>query len=93
MNTNVSVKIKMLNSSTRCLVFGLLGLIPLFGLPFALAALWISGRVRLMEKQLWNAARPYRIWGVVCAAVGTVLWAGILMIVVARALMVAQGPG
>ena len=87
MNTNASAKIQMLKSSMRCFVFGLLGLIPLIGLPFALAALWISGRVRVREKQFWNAARPYRIWGVICAAIGTILWAGILTIVIAHALM------
>jgi hypothetical protein len=93
MNTDASAKIQMLKSSLRCFTFGLLGLIPLLGLPFAFAALWISGRVRVKEKLFWNAARPYRIWGVVCAAVGTVLWLGILAIVVARALMIAQGLG
>jgi hypothetical protein len=49
-------------------------LLPIIGLPFALAALWISGRVRVKEKQFWNAARHYRIWGVVCAAIGAVVW-------------------
>ena len=93
MNQDAVIKIKMLKSSSRCLVFGLLGLIPVIGFPFALSALWISGRVRINEKLFWNAARPYRIWGVVCAAVGTVFWAGILAIVVARALMMAQGLG
>jgi hypothetical protein len=92
MNDDIpGAKIRMLKSSMRCFVFGLLGLIPLVGLPFALSALWISGRVRVKEKQLWNAARPYRIWGLVCAAVGTILWTGVLAIVVARALMIAQG--
>jgi hypothetical protein len=91
MNTAASAKIKMLKGSMRCFVFGLLGLIPVFGLPFAFAALWISGRVRAGEKQFWNAARPYRIWGVVCAAVGTIFWAGILAIIIARATMIAQG--
>ena len=93
MNTDATAKIKMLKSSMRCFVFGLLGLIPLIGLPFALSALWISGQVRAKEKLFWNAARPYRIWGVACAAVGTILWTGILAIVVARALMFAQGLG
>ncbi|MFZ0827276.1 MAG: hypothetical protein WAO02_07620 [Verrucomicrobiia bacterium] len=93
MNADASAKIKMLNSSMRCLVFGLLGLVPVIGLPFAIAALWISGRVRLREKQMWNAAQPYRIWGVICAAFGTVLWTGVLAIVIVRALMIAQGLG
>lgn len=71
----------MLNNSLRCLACGLLGLLPVIGLPFALAALWISGRVRTSEKKFWNAARPYRIWGIVCAALGTILWSFILTII------------
>jgi hypothetical protein len=85
MNADASAKIKMLNSSMQCFVFGLLGLIPLIGLPFALSALWISGRVRVKEKQMWNAAQPYRIWGVVCAAVGTISWSFILMLIIYQA--------
>jgi hypothetical protein len=93
MNTDASAKIKMLNGSLRCLVFGMLGLIPVIGLPFALAALWISGRVRVKEKQMWNAAQPYRIWGVICAACGTILWTGVLIFVIARLWMISQGLG
>jgi hypothetical protein len=69
-----AAKIQMIKSSIKCFAFGLLGLLPIIGLPFALAALWISGRVRVKEKQFWNAARHYRIWGVVCAAIGAVVW-------------------
>jgi hypothetical protein len=114
-------KIRMLKSSLTCFAYGLLGLLPLVslpfammalasrgplffefvflcslpmvGLPFALAALWISGRVRVQEKQFWNAAKPYRVWGTVCAALGAVVGSGVLILVVARALMVAQGLG
>jgi len=92
-NDSPSAKIQMLKSSMRCFVFGLLGLLPVIGFPFAIAALWISGQVRAAERQLWNAARPYRLWGVACAAVGTIFWAGVLAIVVARALMFAEGLG
>jgi hypothetical protein len=93
MNDAATAKLKMLQASTRCLVFGLLGLVPVLGLPFALAALWISGRVRQQEKQRWNAARPYRLVGVACAALGAVLWTGILIIAVFRLIMLAQGLG
>ena len=93
MNADASAKIKMLNSSMRCFVFGLLGLIPLVGLPFALATLWISGCVRAKEKQLWNAARPYRIWGVVCAAAGTIFWGFILMLIIYSAVSNSNGSG
>ena len=89
MNDRDSDKIQMLKSSMRCFIYGLLGLLPVFGLPFALAALFISGRVRVKEKLFWNAARPYRLWGVVCAAIGLIFWMGIYIIIFARALMIA----
>ena len=75
MSDNIPIaKIKMLKSSMRCFIYGLLGLLPVIGLPFAIVALWISGRVRAKEKLFWNAAKPYRIWGVACAALGAVIW-------------------
>ena len=86
---NAIAKIKMMKSSIRCLIFGLLGLLPVIGLPFALAALWISGRVRVQERHFWNAAKPYRVIGAVCAGVGTVVWAGILIFVVGNVLIPA----
>jgi hypothetical protein len=83
MNEDISsAKIRMLKGSLKCFTYGLLSLLPLLGLPSAVAALWISGRVRVEEKRFWNAARPYRIWGVVCAAAGTIFWCFILIIVI-----------
>jgi hypothetical protein len=74
MNSNASEKIKMLKGSIRCFVLGTLALLPIIGLPFALGALWVSGVVRAREKKFWNAARPYRLWGITCAAFGAVIW-------------------
>lgn len=74
MNNDAIAKITMIKGSMRCFVFGLLCLVPFIGLPFGLLSLWHAGRVRIRERQYWNPARPYRIWGVVCAALGTVLW-------------------
>lgn len=74
MNSVPAAKIKMLRSSIRCLVYGLLSFLPGIGLPFAIAALSIGGSVRRQEKQLWNAARPHRLIGVTCAAISCVLW-------------------
>jgi hypothetical protein len=93
MNDRVSDKIQMLKSSMRCFIYGLLGLLPVLGLPFALAALFISGRVRVKEKLFWNAARPYRLWGVVCASIGLIFWSGIYIFIIARVFMIAQGLG
>jgi hypothetical protein len=82
MNDDARAKIQMLKSSLRCFVLGLLGFLPVIGLPFALAALWISGRVRAKEKRFWNAAKPYRVWGMAYAATGTIFWSFILMVVI-----------
>ena len=87
MNTGPAAKLQMLNRSTRCLTYGLLGFIPVIGLPFAIAALWMSGRIRACEKQMWNAARPYRIGGALCGALAAVIWGGVLMLVIARIVM------
>jgi hypothetical protein len=91
MNPDATIKIAMLKGSLRCFTFGLLGLLPVIGLPFALAALWISGRVRLREKLFWNAARTYRVWGVVFAALGTIFWTWIIIFALFQAAMNARG--
>jgi hypothetical protein len=74
MNADIEAKIQMLKSSLTCFICGLLGLLPLIGLPFAIAALLISGKVRVRQKKFWNAARPYWMGGVACGCVGMFLW-------------------
>jgi hypothetical protein len=86
-------KIKMMKASIRCLIYGLLGLLPVIGLPFALAALWISGRVRQQEKQFWNAAKPYRGIGVVCAALGTICWFLVVVFIIYQSVFNGGGYG
>jgi heme/copper-type cytochrome/quinol oxidase subunit 2 len=63
-------------------VCGLLGLLPVVGLPFAFAALVFSREVRAGQKKYWNAARLYWIWGVVCAAAGPIFWTVILTLII-----------
>jgi magnesium-transporting ATPase (P-type) len=99
MNPNAAAKIKMLKRSRECLVSGLISLVVLIGvpfammamaskedrprgffgfcffisvlslvgLPFAVATIVSSAKVRAGERKFWNAARPYRIIGGVCA--------------------------
>ena len=86
MNDIPAAKIKMMQGSLRCLILGALGLLPIIGLPFALAALWVAGKVRVQEKRFWNPARNYRIWGVACAALGAVVWFVIDTLIVCQAL-------
>jgi len=89
MNDIPAVKIKMMKGSTRCLIFGMMSLLPVIGVISGLVALWISGRVRLQEKRFWNPAKPYRLCGAVCGAVGTFLWGGILVFVVGNVVIYA----
>jgi hypothetical protein len=74
MNNDAAAKIKMLEDSMRCFAYGLLGLLPVIGLPFALVALWNAGRVRIREKHYWNAASAYCLWGGICGALGAIFW-------------------
>jgi len=69
-----AVKIKMIEASIRCLVFGVLALLPVIGLPFALVAGCQSGLARAREKQHWNPARKLRLVGLSCAISGALLW-------------------
>lgn len=87
MNHDISsAKIQMLESSLECFVCGLLGLLPVIGFPFAVAALVVSARVRVRQKKLWNAARPYWIWGIVCGCLGTFLWGAVWIMILFHAL-------
>jgi hypothetical protein len=81
MNNDAIAKIAMLNGSLRCFAFGLLGLLPVIGIPFAVMALWVAGRVRGYEKQYWNAAGPYRTLGVICAATGLIFWFAVVALI------------
>ncbi len=56
-------KVQMLRHSLRCFGFGIAGLIPVVGIPFALIGLVYSLKTRPLQKHHWNAARPYLIWG------------------------------
>ncbi len=67
-------KIEMMKVSIRCLVFGLLALLPVIGVAFALVALWISGEAYAREQRFWNPARRYRLIGVASAVIGAVVW-------------------
>jgi hypothetical protein len=84
MNKDVTAKIAMMEGSLRCFTFGLLGFLPVIGLPFALIAVWSSGRARMREKQFWNPAKPYRICGIVCGTIGALVWGGIYTLIIGR---------
>ena len=80
--TNAEAKIQMLKDSMRCFVYGLLAALPILGFGFGMAALRISGQVRVAERSFWNAARPYRICGVICAAMCVIFWSFIVILII-----------
>ena len=85
MNANAAAKISMMEDSVRCLTFGLLGLLPFIGLPYAFLALWVGGRVRRLERRFWNVGKPYRLWGTVCGGLGAVVWVVLLGLIIFNA--------
>lgn len=84
-NTDPELKIRMIKQSLRCFTFGLMGLIPVIGLPFAISALVAGGSARGLEVRCWSAARPFRRWGVAIAACSVIFWSGVLIIFVFEA--------
>jgi hypothetical protein len=83
--SQAEMKLKMMAASIRCLAFGLLGLLPLIGVPFALAALWSSYSARRTEGVLWNPARPHRVLGLICASFGALVWGAVDTMLIYRA--------
>jgi len=84
--TAAEIKIQMLKYSIRCFIFGLLGFLPVLGFGFGIAALRMAGLARAAEKNFWNAARPYRILGVLAAAISLIFWSFILILIVWHAM-------
>lgn len=74
-------KIRILQSSQSCLVSGLLSLIPIVGLAFAVEAFRRALTVRSAGSEGWNPARPHLRWGLSLAAAGTVLTLLVLLFV------------
>lgn len=75
-------KIRMLRGSLRCFTFGLLSFVPVAGFGFAIAALGASIQAAARERRFWNAARPYRLVGMIAAIVGTIFWTIISILVI-----------
>ena len=67
-------KIRLMQVSVRCAIFGGLALLPLIGVCFGVAAMLCSIDARRMEREYWNPARYYRYFGLLCAAVGLLVW-------------------
>ncbi len=65
-------KIEMIERSMSCFNLGLLGLLPVIGIPMAVMSLVQYRRVKIGQGALWNPAERYWFWGGMCARAG--LW-------------------
>ncbi len=72
-----AAKLKMMKASIRCLTLGLFSLLPIIGVGYALFGLWYSFVARRQEKYFWNPAKPHRIAGLICAALGALVWSAV----------------
>jgi hypothetical protein len=80
------VRIEMIEGSLRCFTLGLLGLLPVIGLPMVIMALSQYRRVKQIRGDQWNPAGRYLRWGSICAGFAVVLLA--LEIVFASAIYI-----
>lgn len=66
-------KIELIQRSLSAFGFGLPGIVPFLGTPFAIVALVHNSRIKRRGSMLWNPAQRYLFWGAVCARIGTTL--------------------
>lgn len=64
-------KIELIQRSLSAFGFGLPGIVPFLGTPFAIVALVQNSRIKHRRGALWNPAQRYLFWGSVCARIGT----------------------
>lgn len=75
-------KVEVIQRSLRCFTTGLLGLLPLLGIPFAIVALVNYFKIRRGFGTQWNPARQYLTWGITAALGGTFLTVVIMVVMV-----------
>lgn len=75
-------KIEMIQRSQRCFMYGLIGLLPLIGIPMMFRAAVEYFRVKKSWPGQWNPASRYLFWGMVCVRVVCATLVGISFVVV-----------
>lgn len=66
-------KIELIQRSLSAFGFGLPGIVPFLGTPFAIVALVQNSRIKRRFGAFWNPAQRYLFWGSVCARIGVTL--------------------
>lgn len=72
MNSPAADKISLIEKSLRHFVFGILSLIPILGLPFAVLVLVLAPKWASDPKK-WNPARRYLVYGKILALFGILI--------------------
>ena len=80
--SNPALRIRLIERSLRCFVFGWLSLLPLIGLGPALLAIWLYPKVWSESKEEWNPARRYLAAGF-CLG-----WLGVLISILTATLFI-----
>ena len=66
-------KIEVIQRSLRCFTLGLIGILPVLGIPFAIVALSNYFQVKRLVGAQWNPAQTYLTWGMATALCGLFL--------------------
>ena len=66
-------RVQLAERSLRGFLMGLLGLIPLLGLPLATLGLWIGLKTLKDGREAWNPGRSYSIAAVVLGSLSLIL--------------------
>jgi len=66
-------KVELIQRSLRCFTLGVLGVLPVVGLPFAVMALTNYFAVQRTSGAQWNPAHTYLTWGLATAVSGLFL--------------------
>ena len=74
-------RIQIINASLRCFVYSLMGLVPLIGLPFSVAAIVQSQKVHKAADAGWNPAGRYLTAAHRIGPLGFLTSAGFLVVV------------
>ena len=63
-------KVRVIERSLRCFVFGLFGLVPVLGMGLAFVAFYHFYKIRTEVADEWNPAKKYLNWGFTMAGWG-----------------------
>lgn len=66
-------KIELIQRSLRAFFFGVPGIVPFLGIPFAIVAAANNSQIKRRRGSHWNPAQRYLFWGMVCARTGIIL--------------------